>query len=285
MNPLWLLAVILLLPAARAQFEVASLRTNPDCENVPRSGSLSPSPGRLEMPCVTLAGLLQTAYGTFADGVSINTQPLHMKGVPSWARSENYSLSAKADGPASTEMLAGPMLQAFLEERFRLKTHREMREMPVYSMTVGKGGLKVQALAEGDCTPLDLSHPPPLLKPGDPPPNVCGVLIIRPTGKGQTTMEVRGSTMTQFAQRLSGRVDRTVIDKTGIAGKFNFHLEFTPDPGASPADPGKAHDHADADPAPTLFVALQEQLGLKLSPDKRLVTFLIVDHVEKPAAN
>ena len=166
MNSLWPMAVILLLPAARAQFEVASLKPNPGCENVPRSGSLSPSPGRLEMPCVTLAGLLQTAFGTFADGVSINTQPLHMEGMPAWARSEYYSLSAKADGPASTEMLAGPILQAFLEERFRLTTHRETREMPVYSMIVGKGGLKVKPLGEDGCTALDLSHPPPLLKPG-----------------------------------------------------------------------------------------------------------------------
>jgi len=282
---------------ARPQFEVASLKPDNGCENTPRAGNLSPSPGRLEMPCVNLQNLIQAAYGTFADGVSINTQPLHMEGGPSWMQSEHYMLSAKADGPVRTEMLAGPMLQAFLEERFRLKTHREAREMPVYAMTVGKGGLKVQPLAEGACTPLDLTHPPAPPKPGDPPPNLCGVMLMGPTAKGDMMIEVRGSTMTQFAQRLSGRVDRAVVDKTGIAGKFNFHLEFTPDPymrgQALPA--GRAGDAGDtaastnpaplADSGPNLFVALQEQIGLKLSPDRGPVSLLIIDRVEKPAAN
>lgn len=154
---------------ARPQFEVASLKPNNGCENTPRSGNLSPSPGRLEMPCVTLQSLIQSAFGTFGDGVSINAQPLRTEGGPSWMRSEHYSLSAKSDGVARTEMLAGPMLQALLEERFQLKTHRVMREVPVYAMTVGKGGLKVQTLAEGACTPIDLTHPPPPPQTGRSP--------------------------------------------------------------------------------------------------------------------
>jgi uncharacterized protein (TIGR03435 family) len=305
LNSAWPMALVaLLMPVARSQeqpaapargqFEVASLKPNPDCENAPRAGNLSPSPGRLEMPCVTLAGLLQAAFGTFGDGVSINTQPLHMEGGPAWMQSEHYSLSAKADGPVRTEMLAGPMLQSFLEERFRLQTHRETREVPVYAMTVGKGGLKVQPLPEGACTPIDLTHPPPPPKPGDPPPNLCGIMLLRLLGKGNMMIEVRGATMTQFAQRLSGRVDRTIIDKTGIPGQFNFHLEFTPDPsmpgqllpGARGGDGGNAANPANlaapSDPDLSLFVALQEQIGLKLSSDKGPVSFVIIDHVEKP---
>jgi uncharacterized protein (TIGR03435 family) len=285
-----LTAFVLFLPAVRAQerplaparpqFEVASLKPNNGCENMARkAGSLSPSPGRLEMPCVTLRGMLQAAWGTFGDGVTINPQPLHVEGGPSWMQSEYYELTAKADGPAHTEMLAGPMLQSLIEERFRLKSHWEMRETPVYAMTVGKGGLKVQPLAEGACASLDLTHPPPLLKPGDPLPNVCGVMIMRPSGKGEMTLEVRGSTLTQFAQRLSQFLDRTVVDKTDITGTFNFHLEFTPDPPI----PGGATDPADA--GLSLFVAVQEQIGLKLSSDKGPVGFLIIDHVEKPTAN
>lgn len=156
---------ILFLPAAwsqqvsatRPQFEVAALKPNNGCETIPRAGNLSPSPGRLEMPCVTLGNLIQSAYGTFGDGVSINSQPLHVEGGPAWMQSEHYSLSAKSDGPVRTEVLAGPMLQAFLEERFQLKTRWEQREIPVYAMTVGKSGLKVKPLAEGACTPLDLT--------------------------------------------------------------------------------------------------------------------------------
>ena len=307
LNSAWPIALgILLLSAARSQeqsaparpqFEVASLKPNNGCENTPRVGNLSPSPGRLEMPCVTLQSLIQSAFGTFGDGVSINTQPLHMEGGPSWMPSEHYSLSAKTDGPARTEMLAGPMLQALLEERFQLKTHRETREIPVYAMTVGKGGLKVQPLADDACIPLDLAHPPAPPKPGDPPPNLCGVMMMGSTAKGDMTIEVRGSTMTQFAQRLSGRLDRTVVDKTAIAGKFNFHLEFTPDPnmqgqavpaarggdGGSAANPGNPGSLPEV--GPNLLVALQEQIGLKLSSDRGPVSFLIIDRVEKPTSN
>ena len=282
--------------AAAPQFEVASLKPNNGCENVRHVGNFSPSPGRLEMPCVTLEGLIQTAFGTFGDGVSVNTQPLHMEGGPSWMQSEHYSLLAKSDGPVRTEFLAGPMLQSFLEERFRLKAHREAREMAVYAMTVGKGGLKVQPLAEGACTPLDLTHPPAPTKPGDPPPNLCGVMMMGRTARGDMMIEVRGSTMTQFAQRLSGRVDHTVVDKTGIAGKFNFHLEFTPDPsmggqappggrGGDPNGPATTNPSPPADAGPTIFAALQEQIGLKLSPERGTVSFLIIDHVERPTAN
>jgi uncharacterized protein (TIGR03435 family) len=154
-----------------------------------------------------------------------------------------------------------------------LKVHRETRDLPVYAMTAGKGGLKVQPLAEGACTPLDLTHPPAPPKPGDPRPDFCGVMMMGPAGKGAMMLEVRGATMTQFAQRLSGRVDRTVVDKTGITGKFNFHLEFTPDPSmpgqgvpgprggdaGNAADPANPAAPADAD-HPSLFAALQEQV-------------------------
>jgi len=97
--------------------------------------------------------------------------------------------------------------------------------------------------------------------------------------------------MTQLAQRLSGRLDRTVFDKTGIAGKFNFRLEFTPDPHmpGQALPPGRGGDPENpappADTGPNLFAALQEQIGLKLSSAKGPVGFLIVDHAEKPAGN
>ena len=120
------------------RFEVASIKPNDGCENSPRFGSLSPSPGRLELPCATLQSMIQQAYGTFADGATINPQLLRTEGGPPWMQSGHYSVSAKASGPARTEMLAGPMLRSLLEERFQLKTHRETREIPVYVMTAGR---------------------------------------------------------------------------------------------------------------------------------------------------
>lgn len=272
---------------ALPQFEVASVKLNPRCENGFRGGNLSPSPGRLEMPCVTLESLLQTAYGTFGDGMTINTEPLHMEGGPAWLRSERYAVSAKSDGPVRTELLAAPMLQNLLEERFHLKIRRETRQVSVYALSAAKGGLKIAPLVEGACTPLDLSHPPPPPKAGEPSPSFCGVMRLGPAGKGGMMMEVRGVTMVQFAQRLSGRLDRTVIDKTGIAGQFNFHLEFSPDtaiPGQNLNGAGQTEAPLDPD-RPSLFTALQEQIGLKLTPDKGPVSFLVIDHVEKPTAN
>ena len=109
--------------------------------------------------------------------------------------------------------------------------------------------------------------------------------MLETSPKGDMIIEVRGSTLTQLAQRLSGRVDRNVLDKTGIAGRFNFRLEFTPDPHM----PGQAIPAANAgtaaDPGPDLFIALQEQIGLKLSPDRGPVSYLIIDYAEKATAN
>jgi uncharacterized protein (TIGR03435 family) len=277
-------------------FAVASIKPYPGCESKRLfGGTWTPSPDRVVIPCVNLSRLIETAYGTFRDGVTVNLLPLHMEGGPSWMQSEFYNVSAKAEAPpADPQMMLGPMLQALLEERFQLKTHREMRETPVYAMTVGKGGLKVQPLAQVACTPIDLLNPA-AAKPGDLPP--CAVPLIRPTGTGDMRLDMLGSTMTQFAQELSQLSGRTVVDKTATAGRFNFQLEFTPDPaipgqnfhGGRGGDAGSTTALGNPPPTPEdgpdLFVALQKQIGLKLTPDKSSVSVLIIDHVEKPSAN
>jgi len=198
-----------------------------------------------------------------------------------------YSLSAKAEGPARTELMAGPMLQALIEERFQLNAHRETREMPVYAMTVGKGGLKVDPLAEGACTPIDLTHPPPPAGAWRPPPNLCGIMMMGFTPIVDMTIEVRGANMTQFAQRLSGRVDRAVVDKTDVSSKlkFNFRLEFAPDPdmrgqavpagrgGMRAALPVPAIQRCPRTRVRTSSSLYKKQIGLKLSPDKGRLVF------------
>jgi len=285
--------------AQRPAFEVTSVKPNPDCQNKPPTGgTFTPSPDRLERPCVNLRTLIQTAYGTFRNGVTIDPEPLHIEGGPSWVQSVFYSVSAKAAvAPAHPQMMDGPMLQVLLEQRFQLKIHYEMREAPVYAMTVGKGGLKVQPLAEGGCTPIDFVHPPPPpAKPGDLPKG-CGTISIRRTGTGDVKIDYIGNTMRQFAQRLSGLAGRDVTDKTGVPGTFNFHLEFMPDPqipGQNFPVPPRAvtagaatsiNSPPPSEPGPDLFEAVQEQIGLKLSSSKGSVKFLIIDHAEKPIAN
>jgi bla regulator protein blaR1 len=282
----------------RPAFEVASIKPYPGCENKQIfGGTWTPSPDRVAIPCVNLRRLILTAYGTYRDGVTEDQQALHIEGGPAWMQSEYYSVSAKALAPpAHPQMMLGPMLQTLLEERFQLKTHREMREMPVYAMTVGKRGLKVQRLAQVACTAYDPVHPKPSFKPGSFP-NVCGLLYMRRTGTGDMSLDMLGSTMTQFAQPLSRLSGRPVVDRTSIAGQFNFHLEFTPDPaiavdhfpGGRRGDAGNVADLGNPLPTseggPDLFVALQEQLGLKLTSHKGPVSVLIIDHAEKPSAN
>ncbi len=268
-------------PPRRPQFSVASLEQSRDqeCLYWRRDPPIS-SPGRLELPCVTLEELLQAAFGTCRDGASIDLRPLHVERGPAWLR-DVYRLSAKADGQARTELMFGPMLQVFLEKRLSLKAHLETRQVPVYSMTVAESGLKVEPVAVAACPPLPQSIGPrlppeerglpmPLLEP-------CGVAYWGHAPEGDFFFGVREYKMTQLAGVLSQKVGRTVVDNTGIAGRFTFRLDFPSSRGSIP--------RFSAQMRASLFAALQRQAGLKLSPDKRPESYLVIDHVEKPSAN
>ena len=151
-----------------------------------------------------------------------NYKPV-LDGGPAWIDSDRYQLSAKAGDAVSRDMMNGPMLQALLEERFRLKLHRETREVPIYSLMAAKSGLKLRPSDGSNCAPRDLSQPS--LPPGEKP--WCGQLR---GGKSPSliTTDLPGGTIAQFAQAL-GQSGRVVTDKTGITEKFNFHLEYAPD--------------------------------------------------------
>jgi uncharacterized protein (TIGR03435 family) len=279
-------------PAPRPQFEVASIKLDSSCGN--RAGrGLGQNPfstGRLNMECVTLQRLIQLAYGAFADGVSPNMQMLQISGGPGWTQSEFYNLTAKAEGAARVEQMMGPMLQTLLEDRFKLKIHRETKEIPVYALTLAKSGIKAHPLKEGDCVAIDPNHLP-APTPGQPMPNFCGNTSMRMNGQS-VTMDGHGMSLRDFSARLSTMLDRNVIDKSGVTGLFDFHLEFAPDE-ATPSfrggrggagDPGNPASAAEI-AGPSIFDALQEQLGLKLLPDNGPVESLVIDHVEKPSEN
>ena len=129
------------------------------------------SPGRLRLGCSvsTVKGLVQMAYVLFANG-HVNppwTGSVPVNGGPAWINSDRYEIDAKAESPQSQGMMHGPMLQTLLEDRFKLKVHRETGEVPVYELTVAKGGIKMQHLKERSCTPVDFEFltqfpPPPL---------------------------------------------------------------------------------------------------------------------------
>ena len=265
-------------PPARPEFEVSSVKPNiTGCPNGRGGGRGAPQPGRLSVLCTPLLNLIQAAYGTFANGPNPDPRLLQVLGAPGWVESDPYDVEAKPAGAATMDQIYGPMLQVLLEDRFRLKIHRETREVPVYALTVAKSGVKPQALKDSNCTPVDLNKPPAQLAPGQPPPSFCGRASMR-QNDGKMTVDVFGLSMSSFAGvTLSSRlsVGRPVIDKTGLSGVFDFHLEFAPDNSSGgPAPPGDS-----------IFTALQDQLGLKLSPGKGPVDVLVVDHVERPSAN
>jgi len=271
-------------------FDVASVKLHPNCQV--GTGRLGISPRNLALPCVSLRGLIRLAYGEVLVGAGLGARLLEVQGGPGWLDNDRYDVLAKSEGSATAQS-AAPMLQSLLEERFKVKVHKEARDSSVYILTVAKGGPKLQLTKEGGCIPMDLNNlqPPAPPKRGEQWPRYCG------SGHGT----VNGSlavhdwyavTMSEFAGRmLQGIVELPVVDNTGLTERFDVHLEFvrerhlpgpvslngavSPDVPVAPADSS----------GPTIFSALEKQLGLKLSPGKAPVDVIIVDHAERPSAN
>jgi bla regulator protein blaR1 len=264
--------------AARARFEVASIKPTKQCAVF----GGSPTPGRVST-CGALAFMIQGAYDVytkgrgFKPGVMTVAWTANIEGAPAWLQSELYQIEAKAAGNPPQIVMNGPMMQALFEDRLKLKTHLETRNVPVYELTVVRGGPKLQR-AETDCVPFDPMKP--LVEPTfpgqeSPKPRLCGGFAI---GKG--TMDFTETTISDFAQYLGRNiVRRPVIDKVGIAGRFNFHLQFAPDENTP------LLSRSDAVTGPSIFTAMQEQLGLKLEPATGPHEFLVIDSVDRPSDN
>lgn len=245
------------------QFEAASVKLNTSGSDNERI-RLLPG-GRLEISNMTLRLLIQSAY---------RVTSFQIASGPGWLDSDRFDISAKPDadpGPAGVLV----MLQSLLEQRFALAAHREVREERVYLLTLSKGSRKLEP-AEGTCVPRDPARTPPNPEPGQSPPNYCG--NIR---RSRQSLEGDGIPVASLSGQLASILERAVIDKTGLPGLFNFRLRWTPEtdlaqPGASPtSDPA----------APSIFTALQEQLGLRLEFGRGPVEMLVIDRVEKPGAN
>jgi uncharacterized protein (TIGR03435 family) len=233
--------------------------------------------GRLNVTNMPLKELVQLAY---------KVQPFQITGGPAWFVSESWDITAKPDtdpGPNQIPL----MLQALLADRFALKFHRETKELPVYALVAGKPGDKTPGLTEskpGSCTEIDpAAGPPPMPAPGQTPTTKpCGRIMM-----GLNTLDATAQTLDQLATMLSRTLGRTVIDKTGLSGKYDIHLEWTPDESQMsqiqlpPDAPRPTFDPA----GPSLFTAVQEQLGLKLESQKGPVEVFIIDHAEKPSEN
>jgi uncharacterized protein (TIGR03435 family) len=236
--------------------------------------------------------LIQFAYVSFANGVSFSQRVLEIVGGPSWIHSDQYDVAAKAEGNAGVGQMSGPMLQALLEDRFQLTIHREIKEAAVYALTIAKKGLKLGPMKEGGCVPRDMDHLAVDGRAGFIPGiYFCNEVKITSDKRG-LRLEGRGMKMSELAQGLNfdSLLDRPVLDQTGFTGLFDFQLKFSPT--AFRDSGGKGGGRGNPAPAllgesggPSIFEALQEQLGLKLEPMKGPVEFLVIDHVAKPSEN
>jgi uncharacterized protein (TIGR03435 family) len=226
--------------------------------------------------------------------------PLKERG-PEWIKSDGYSIEATAGGNPEALTMEGPMLQALLEDRFKLKIGRESREVPVYALTVAKSGFKLQPLAQGSCTPFDPLKPPASLAPADLKAAAAATCAtassigLRKAPTGPVTADFRGITLDDFSKALDRAMDRAILNRTGIMGRFDIHMVFAPDeavPAFMPggrllgfAGPPSPPVQGDPVGGPSIFTAIQEQLGLKLEGAKAPGEFFSIDHVERPSEN
>jgi len=220
------------------------------------------------------------------DGISITHFPLHtilcgafgteddhILDEPGWSRSAMFDIEAKV-APEDAPKLKGlsrdqryQMLVPLLEERFGLKFHHETRELPVYTLVVAKGGIKMQQS-----------------KPDDSSGPGRKMLMARKGHIESADMDIR-----DLAHVLSQQLGRTVVDETGLTGKYDYKLDWTPDdappPMAASGAGGQQQSTLPDASGPSLFTALQEQLGLKLETKKAMSDVIVIDHIEQPSAN
>lgn len=269
-------------PDPSLTFEVASVKSSPAAG--PVMMRIMPQGERFTASHVSLLTLL---------GIAHQVKLHQIIGQPAWAASEFFDVQAKASAGTPLTMAPGggpalsAMLRNLLADRFALRTHRETRELPVYALLRAREDGKLGSgltPSKTDCEALmkaarAAGGPPPFAppKPGERPP--CGVMM------GPGRLSVGGMPITTFVNMVEGQAGRIVIDRTGLTGTFDVDMTFTPDfianqPAGSP--PPQFNGQTIDSNGPTLFTAIQEQLGLKLDATKAPVEVLVIDSVSRP---
>jgi uncharacterized protein (TIGR03435 family) len=272
-------------PQAQPTFEVVSIKPCRNWTGENGSGRVEASGTRFMVQCHSVDEMIRDAYRLYARGMPWRTNPLTrtlvlpmspammyapVQGSTGWMKSEHYIIAARADRPASVEMMRGPMMQRVLEERFRLRLRRDRNEVKVFDLVVAKGANpKLQEAKLGTCYALQPDKGPPT---GAQP--ICGG--FRRALRGG--IDIGSVTMGELCMLLSTNAGRDVIDKTGIVGVFDLHLDVSLDQlrFVGTDDP--------AEGAAALVSALKK-IGLALQPGKVLFESLTIEHVERPTEN
>jgi uncharacterized protein (TIGR03435 family) len=232
-------------------FEVASVKSAGPRADLARTGVFFTSGGRFETLSAKLRMILATAF---------DVRDYQISGAPAWMDSDEFDINAKAADESANIEQRRLMVQSLLAERFHLSVHRETREGQVYELTIAKGGSRLREATD----------------------SLQGKQ--QGLGRGRGLVYGMACPLRLLANQLGQELGRPVVDKTGLAGRYDFTLKWTPDAGG--ASPGTdAGQFAGDNLPPSLFIALQESLGLRLQAAKGPVETLVIDHVEKPNAN
>jgi len=263
---------------ATPTFEVASVKPNKSGDGRVMLG-IQPG-GRFTATNVALRMLIRTAY---------QLQDFQIVGGPGWIASDRFDIVAKAEGNLPPTAPGGPpgplqlMLRALLADRFSLVAHEDTRDLPTYALVHARGDKRLGPQlrrSEIDCAKMAAVRrrgAPPFTppQPGERPS--CGIRI----GAGQ--LSAGGIPLSQFATALAPFVQRVIVDRTGLSDNFDVDLSWTPDQMPQGAPPQGASPLPPIDPnGPSIFTAVQEQLGLKLESERAPVTVLVIDRVQQP---
>jgi len=270
-------------PNPKLTFEVASIKPAAPQAMVLFQGSMdggpgTPAPGRIRFTDVPLRVLIMRAY---------DVQSFQVSG-PSWMDSQRFDVIAKVPDRATKED-AQIMLQNLLEDRLKLKLHKGSKEASIYELVVAKGGIKIKEAAQTAAASAEGAGEPPRGRDGflRTPHGQPGIQAMV---NGRMRMQGDAVTMARLTDILGMALGRPVVDKTGLTGAYDVTLDFSPE-GMGPGPKGPAPGEGGGNPAeaprdsndsgPTIFTALQEQLGLKLESRKGPVDLLVVESVEK----
>ena len=241
------------------EYDVTSVKQHPSVEN---SMGSKYRPDGFICSNLTLLNLIFIAYDTKQDRIS---------GGPSWLDSIGFDVEAKVAGSdveafkkLSPEQ-RNDLLKNLLADRFKLKVHFVTKGSPMYDMVVAKGGPKFKLPAPTKES-VEIGKDPEAAKP-------------RSVEAGPGMFKGRRVSMDMLASQLSSTLHSSVVDKTGLTGLYNVDLKWRPE------DARPSNEDADAESSPSIFTAIQEQLGLKLIPTKGQTETLVIDHVEKPSEN